>query len=190
MLGVEHVDVDGLALGERADELDHRGLDAGEDAGPAVAVVRPREPGRFVRRPFGGLAVAASARRIGVVSGQSVSRHDSRAAARARSRPDQEGAHHTRSITRIDTPARRGRGYHVAMTMATRKQRRNVGSKLGAWVAAAAVACGLAARRSAAQTIGNGTLLVASPELDGRQLRARRGARATARRRTARSASC
>ncbi len=58
VIGAEHVDVHGLALGERPDERDHGGLDAREDAGPAIAVVRPRQPGRFVRRPFGGLAVA------------------------------------------------------------------------------------------------------------------------------------
>ncbi len=52
-----------------------------------------------------------------------------------------------------------------AMTIAVRKQGRKLGSKLGAWVVAAALACGLAAPLSA-QTIGNGTLLVASPQLN------------------------
>ena len=59
---VEHVDVHGLALGERADERSHRRLDAFEHAGPAVAVMRPRKPGRLVRLPFGRHPIAERAR--------------------------------------------------------------------------------------------------------------------------------
>ena len=51
------------------------------------------------------------------------------------------------------------------MTMATLKQPRNLGSKVRAWVAAVAIACGLAGAPLEAQTIGSGTLLVASPQL-------------------------
>jgi putative transcriptional regulator len=51
------------------------------------------------------------------------------------------------------------------MTTATPKQPRNAGAKLRSFLAAAAVACGLAAAPLDAQTIGNGTLLVASPDL-------------------------
>ena len=56
---VEHVDVDRLALRKRADERRHRRLDAREHAGPAVAVVRPGQPGRLVRLPLGGQAVSS-----------------------------------------------------------------------------------------------------------------------------------
>lgn len=59
----------------------------------------------------------------------------------------------------------RGRGYHAVMTT-TPKRRRNVDAKFGSWIAAAAACCGFAAAPPAhAQTIGNGTLLVASPAL-------------------------
>jgi putative transcriptional regulator len=51
------------------------------------------------------------------------------------------------------------------MTMAIRKQGRNLGSKVRAWVAAAVLGCGFAAAPLGAQTIGNGTLLVAAPQL-------------------------
>jgi putative transcriptional regulator len=51
------------------------------------------------------------------------------------------------------------------MTMATPKQPRNLGAKVRVWAAAAAVACGLAGAPLEAQTIGSGTLLVASPRL-------------------------
>ena len=47
----------------------------------------------------------------------------------------------------------------------TPKQRRNLGAKLGAWIATAAIVCGSAGGPVHAQTIGNGTLLVASPAL-------------------------
>ena len=61
MLGIEHVDVHRLARGERAHELDHRRLDLLVHTRPAVAIVRPRQPGRLVRRPFGRHPVAALA---------------------------------------------------------------------------------------------------------------------------------
>jgi putative transcriptional regulator len=51
------------------------------------------------------------------------------------------------------------------MKTAPPKHRRNARAKVATWVAAAAVACGLAAAPLDAQTVGNGTLLVASPEL-------------------------
>ena len=59
---VEHIDIDGLAFGERADERGHRGLDAREHAGPAIAVVRPRKPRGLVRLPLGRHTVAELAR--------------------------------------------------------------------------------------------------------------------------------
>src|SRR6185503_20967740 len=98
VIGAEHVDINGLALGERSDELDHRGLDAFEHAGPAIAVVRPREPRRFVRCPFGGLAITASARRIGMVGGQSLSRHSVEPRRLLLRQAHPKGAHHTPSI--------------------------------------------------------------------------------------------
>jgi putative transcriptional regulator len=51
------------------------------------------------------------------------------------------------------------------MTMATRQRRRKAGSALRTWLAAAAVASGLAAIPLEAQTITDGTLLVASPQV-------------------------
>jgi putative transcriptional regulator len=51
------------------------------------------------------------------------------------------------------------------MPPATPKQRRNSTARARAWLAAAALACGLAAAHADAQTVGNGTLLVASPQL-------------------------
>ncbi len=51
------------------------------------------------------------------------------------------------------------------MATATSKHLRNTGSRLGAWAAAAVLACGLAGAPLEAQTIGSGTLLVASPQL-------------------------
>jgi len=48
------------------------------------------------------------------------------------------------------------------MTMATPKQRTNTGR---AWIAAMGLACAVAAAPLAAQSISNGTLLVASPQL-------------------------
>jgi putative transcriptional regulator len=51
------------------------------------------------------------------------------------------------------------------MATATPKHGRNTSSRLHGWAAAALVACGLAAAPLEAQTIGNGTLLVASPQL-------------------------
>jgi len=58
----------------------------------------------------------------------------------------------------------RGRGYHEAMRT-TPKQRRNVGARFGAWIAALGLFGGFAAAPAYAQTIGSGTLLVASPAL-------------------------
>jgi putative transcriptional regulator len=51
------------------------------------------------------------------------------------------------------------------MNTATSQHVRNLGAKLRAWLAAVAVASALSAAPVAAQTIGNGTLLVASPAL-------------------------
>ena len=51
------------------------------------------------------------------------------------------------------------------MTMAILKQRRNLASKVRAWVAAAALASCFTAAPLGAQSIGNGTLLVAAPQL-------------------------
>ncbi|HEY3518232.1 MAG TPA: YqgE/AlgH family protein [Gammaproteobacteria bacterium] len=48
---------------------------------------------------------------------------------------------------------------------ATPKRRRNVAAKVGAWIAALGLVCGFAVGPVDAQTIGNGTLLVASPAL-------------------------
>ena len=105
-----------------------------------------------MRRPFGGLAVTASARRIGKVGGQNVSRRDVEPR-RIRAGPTQEGAHHTRSIresihlapgTRVSCRDDDGDSETAAKH----------GSKVRAWVAAAAVACGIAAAPLAAQTIG------------------------------------
>ena len=62
VLRVEHVDVDGLALASAAHERAIAGSTAVEHAGPAVAVVRPRQPGGLVRRPLGRHAVAERAR--------------------------------------------------------------------------------------------------------------------------------
>lgn len=47
----------------------------------------------------------------------------------------------------------------------TLKQPRNTGARIRAWIAALGLVCGFAAGPVGAQTIGNGTLLVASPAL-------------------------
>ena len=59
---------------------------------------------------------------------------------------------------------RRRHGYHAVMTT-TLKQQRNTGARIRAWIAALSLICGFAAAPAGAQTIGNGTLLVASPAL-------------------------
>ena len=51
------------------------------------------------------------------------------------------------------------------MTTATPKPRRNTSARARAWLAAAVVGWGLAAPHANAQTVGNGTLLVASRQL-------------------------
>jgi putative transcriptional regulator len=51
------------------------------------------------------------------------------------------------------------------MTTATPTQRQNTSARARLWLAAAAVACGLAAAQAGAQTVGSGTLLVASRQL-------------------------
>lgn len=51
------------------------------------------------------------------------------------------------------------------MAAATPKRPRNTGAKIRAWAAAAATAWALAAAPLEAQTIGSGTLLIASPQL-------------------------
>ena len=56
------------------------------------------------------------------------------------------------------------RGYHAVMTT-TLKQRRNTVARIRAWSAALCLVCGFAAGPAGAQTISNGTLLVASPAL-------------------------
>src|SRR6185503_855874 len=161
VIGAEHVDINGLALGERSDELDHRGLDAFEHARPAIAIVRPREPRRFVRCPFGGLAVAASARRIGMVGGQGVSRRSVEPRRSCCARPTQRARIIRPRFADRYTRAPR-HSYHAAMTTATPKRRRNAGR---AWIAALGLVCAFATAPLAAQTISSGTLLVASPQL-------------------------
>ena len=51
------------------------------------------------------------------------------------------------------------------MTTTTPPRHRNAGARARAWLAAVALACTFAATPLAAQTIGNGTLLVAAPAL-------------------------
>src|SRR5690606_10805889 len=73
---VEHVDVDGLAGAERADDLDVGRDDGVELAGPRALEVGPRDPRALVGLPLGGHPEAAGGGAAGG-EGRGISLHGS-----------------------------------------------------------------------------------------------------------------